>query len=198
MIYLVRHGQTEFNVARRAQGSLDSELTPTGVEQAGRMGRLLRDLTRGADPLRIIASPQGRAHRTARIIRDAIGLPLDVALDPRLREVGMGEWDGRDYAAIDAEQPGLTTSGGDWFFKAPGGERLEGMTARLAEWLVEARALPGVTIAVSHGVAGRIIRGLVTGMNPVEALVQPVPQDAVFRLKGDEAERIDCEPAAGV
>lgn len=194
MIYLVRHGQTEFNLVKRAQGSLDSELTELGVEQAGRVGLLLRRLTRGADPLRLVASPQGRAHRTARIIREAMEYRHPIQLDARLREVGMGQWDGKTYAEIEAGWPGVTQQPGHWFFTSPDGERLDDIQARLGDWLEETRALPGVTIAVSHGVAGRILRGLVAGLPRDEALTLPAPQDAVFRLTGGVIERIDCDP----
>ena len=44
MIYLVRHGQTEFNASGRIQGARDSALTPLGVEQGRRLGRLLGTL----------------------------------------------------------------------------------------------------------------------------------------------------------
>lgn len=194
MIYLVRHGQTEFNLVKRAQGSLDSELTDLGVEQAGRVGLLLKQLTHGADPLRLIASPQGRAHRTARIIREVMEYRHPIQLDERLREVAMGQWDGKTYAEIEAGWPGVSAKDGHWFFDSPDGERLDDMQGRLSDWLEEARAAPGVTIAVSHGVAGRILRGLVANLPCNEALTLPVPQDAVFRLVGDQVERIDCEP----
>ena len=51
----------------------------------------------------------------------------------------------------------------DWFFTAPGGDSYEAMTGRLGAWLEEARALPGTTIAVSHGVAGRTCAGCFSG-----------------------------------
>ena len=195
MIYLVRHGQTEFNLARRAQGSLDSELTALGVEQAERVGALLTRLTAGADPLRIVSSPQGRAHRTARIIGETMGYRLPIALEPRIREIGMGRWDGKSHAEIEIDSPGVTSQGGGWFFTAPGGEGLDAMSLRLGEWLEEARALPGTTIAVSHGVAGRVLRGLFADLPREEAMSLPVPQDAVFRLLDGQIERIDSDPA---
>lgn len=192
MIYLVRHGQTEFNAERRVQGALDSALTPLGVAQGQRLGRLLAGLTPA--PLRIVASPQGRAQHTARLIRDAAGLSVEIERDDRLREVSLGDWDGMtrdDIAQIDPDfDAGARRL--DWFFNGPGGETFEAVEARLGAWLEVARIWEEPVIVVSHGVAGRILRGLYLGLLRTATLSQDVPQDAVFRLSGGGIERIDC------
>ena len=189
-LYLVRHGQTEFNLARRYQGALDSPLTALGVEQAGWMGALLATLVDPGTP--IVSSPLGRARRTAEIIAEAARLSPP-ALDPRLAEVSLGVWDGLTDEDIDFAFPGARdgTSRWDWYFASPDGERYEAMAARLGEWLTEAK---GPLVAVSHGVAGRVIRGLYAGLDRDEALKLDVPQDAVFRLAEGRIERIDCLP----
>src|SRR5690349_5479733 len=94
MLYLVRHGQTEFNVEGRYQGALDSALTELGVSQAKAMGRLLKTLI--GDPVgwEMIVSPQGRAVHTARLLCEASGFAVDHAVEPRIREISLGEWDG--------------------------------------------------------------------------------------------------------
>ncbi|MGD9616911.1 MAG: histidine phosphatase family protein, partial [Alphaproteobacteria bacterium] len=66
-IFLVRHGETEWNRARRYQGWLDSPLTPEGIAQAEAIGRLLSRLPEAAEA-EIVASPLGRARHTAAII----------------------------------------------------------------------------------------------------------------------------------
>jgi broad specificity phosphatase PhoE len=95
VIYLCRHGQTEWNRTHRLQGQSESDLTPLGRAQAGGMGDLLHDLVqRDADqPWRIVASPLRRARDTAGIIGAKLGLP--VAFDDRLMELTVGEWEGR-------------------------------------------------------------------------------------------------------
>ncbi|MFD7158171.1 histidine phosphatase family protein [Kribbella sp. NPDC059898] len=67
--YLARHGQTEWNVAGRRQGRLDSPLTALGLEQARRNGRLLTRENIDA----AFTSPLGRAHRRRRGPRRASG-----------------------------------------------------------------------------------------------------------------------------
>ncbi|WP_329003513.1 histidine phosphatase family protein [Kribbella sp. NBC_00709] len=100
-VYLARHGQTEWNVAGRRQGRLDSPLTDLGLRQAARNADLLS--TESIDA--VFASPLGRAHRTASIIGSALGLTVEVLDD--LAEIDHGSWSGLTSAEIDAGWPGL-------------------------------------------------------------------------------------------
>ena len=68
MIYLVRHGRTEFNAEGRFQGHCDSPLTPLGVAQAHRYGELLARLIGDPADWTLGSSPLGRAVATAEII----------------------------------------------------------------------------------------------------------------------------------
>lgn len=192
-LYLVRHGQTQFNLARRYQGALDSPLTALGVEQAGRMGAVLATLVPPGTPM--VCSPLGRARHTAEIIMRTAGLAAPT-LDSRLAEISLGAWDGMTDEDIDFTFPGARdgTSRWDWHFASPDGERYEAMAARLGDWLAEATASEGPLVAVSHGMAGRVLRGLYADLNRDEALKLDVPQDAVFRLAEGRIERIDCLP----
>ena len=197
MIYLVRHGRTEFNAEGRFQGHCDSPLTPLGVAQAHRYGELLARLIGDPADWTLGSSPLGRAVATAEIIALVAGFPADVPRDPRLAEIGMGRWDGLTEYEIDQASPGVRAGSTryDFFFRAPGGEGYDAFAARLKGWLDDAIASSRPTIAVSHGVAGRVLRGLYVGMDPAEALRQDAPQDALFRLAGGRIERIACEPA---
>ena len=196
MIYLVRHGRTEFNAEGRFQGHCDSALTPLGVAQAQRYGELLSRLIPDPANWSLVASPLGRAVATAEIIAGALGIATDFPRDPRLAEIGMGSWDGLTDFEIDLASPGARDGSTryDFFFRAPDGEGYEAFAARLRSWLDEALASPRPIIAVSHGVAGRVLRGLYAGLDPAEALKLPAPQDAIFRLAEGRVERIDCEP----
>lgn len=192
MIYLVRHGETEFNLARRYQGGLDSPLTAQGVSQARRVGALLGELLNGED-WTIASSPQGRARRTAEIINEGLGLPL--AVDPRLREISLGAWDG---LLIEEVHHKLPPGAGVWErqLHAPGGESFEDISARIADWLAEIDRSGRRIVAVSHGMTGRVLRGLYGGFSRQAMLELEVPQDAVFRLAGGRIERIDCPASA--
>jgi probable phosphoglycerate mutase len=198
MIYLVRHGQTEFNAEGRFQGQLDSPLTPLGVEQARRCGATLKALIVQASSWTLVSSPLGRTVRTAEIIAEALGLPPDFARDPRLSEIGMGSWDGLTVEEIEMAYPGALAGSNRWdgFFRSPDGEIYAGFAARLGAWLSEAVADERPRVAVSHGVAGRVLRGLYAKMDADVALKLDAPQDAIFRLSEGRIERIDCAPVS--
>jgi probable phosphoglycerate mutase len=195
MIYLVRHGETEFNRERRLQGHVDSALTARGVEQARGVGEGLKALIGDAAGWRILTSPLGRARRTAEIIAERLG-GAGIEVEPRLIELSWGDWDGRPRDELAAAYPD-TFGRSNWAFHAPTGETYEAMCARLSGWLGELPPEPGRRIiAVSHGVTGRVLRGVYAGLPPDEVVTQDVPQDAVYRLAGGAIERIDCKVAA--
>lgn len=194
MIYLCRHGQTFHNREGRLQGRTESDLTPLGVLQARAMGGLLHDLIRGDPPApwRLVASPLRRARHTAEAIGARLGLSVD--FDERLVEIDVGEWSGRLREEVHGENPHLV--GDDaWGFHAPGGETYEAMSARLTSWLDEQAAeTERRLIVVSHGVAGRLLRGAYAGLSREETLRLDIPQDAVYRLASGQIDRFDCEP----
>jgi len=194
VIYLCRHGQTEWNRERRLQGQAEADLTPLGRLQATAMADLLHDLI-ARDPAadwRIIASPLRRARDTAQAIADRLGLAI--GFDDRLMELTVGEWEGRLYADVQRENPEAFKSP-EWFFTAPGGETYEQVMARVEGWLAEQDAEPERRlIVVSHGIAGRLLRGAYAGLSREDTLIQDVPQDAVYRLSSGQIDRLDCEP----
>lgn len=90
-IYLVRHGQTEWNLETRMQGALDSPLTPRGRKDAEKLEEEIKDL-----PLdKIYSSPQGRALETAKILKGNRPIPLVQKKD--LRELSVGLWEGKIF-----------------------------------------------------------------------------------------------------
>ena len=195
MIYLVRHGETEFNRERRIQGHVDSPLTELGVRQAHAVGRLLRDLIREPAGWRIISSPLGRAQATAEIIAGKLG-GLPVELDGRIKEMSWGEHDGRLRAELEAEHPD-TFAKTNWAFDASAGETYDDVAGRVGDWLSGLPPEPERRIiAVSHGISGRVLRGLYAGLPRDVTAQQDVPQDAVFLLQHGGVGRIDCEPVA--
>jgi len=197
MIYLVRHGQTEFNQAQRLQGQCDSDLTELGMEQARRMGGHLKPLVDDHERWVMIASPLGRTVRTAEIIRETIGLNCEITLDARIQELHCGEWEGFHHHEIEAAAPGTTTQRG-WLMTAPGGERHADIAGRIASFIAEIDESDGRRrIVVSHGIAGRILRALYSGTPADQPWSnRPPPQDAVFHLSGGKVARIDIREDA--
>jgi probable phosphoglycerate mutase len=193
-ILLVRHGETEWNLQRRYQGRSDSPLTATGLAQAHAIGRLLGALPE-AKAVRIIASPLGRAQRTAEIIRGHFAAAPKLQFDDRLRELSLGSWDGLTYGEIAVRCPGVFDGDGryDWYFRAPDGERYDAFAARLGDWLREQDAACALVV-VTHGIVSRVLRGLYARLPREAALILPVPQDKVFRLSNGAVEEIRVRP----
>jgi probable phosphoglycerate mutase len=188
MIYLVRHGQTAFNLEQRHHGHTDSPLTELGREQARRAGETLATLIDPRDCV-IFSSPLGRALQTANIIADvtAVQRPLIVAAD--LIEIGMGSAEGMTQAEMEKRWPALQAAAASetMSLQSPDGEDLEAFTERLDRALRRvADHYAASRIIVSHGVAGRVLRGLYLGLNTADAFRLDAPQDALFRLNGGE------------
>jgi broad specificity phosphatase PhoE len=191
IIYLVRHGETEWNRARRYQGWSDSPLTEQGLAQAAAIGHLLCSLPE-AKSAALVASPIGRARRTAEIIRERLGHTAPLRFDDRLRELSFGSWDGLDRAQIAALRPGIFEGEGshEWYFTTPDGETYEVFAGRVGAWLAEAEGGNEPLIVVTHGVVTRILRGLYAGLPRAEAMRLAVPQDRIFRLASGAIEEI--------
>ncbi len=194
-LYLLRHGETEFNVAGRYQGQRDSPLTARGRDQARRHGALLKELIAEPAAWRLVASPLGRAMATARIVRAELGLPEDaIETDDRLKEMAFGEWEGLTPAGIETRYPeAWAARGADrWHHPRPGGESYARLAARVGGFL---RDVQGDAIVVGHGGAGRVLRGLYGRLSRDRILALDEPQDAIFRLTQGTVARIDHEAA---
>ena len=97
-VFLLRHGETEWNAAGRFQGQLDSPLIRRGREQVALLGRTLAAALRGrpAPPLHV--SPLGRTQDTAAIVARHVPGLGPAHPEPRLAEVTTGAWDGLAHA----------------------------------------------------------------------------------------------------
>lgn len=204
-LYLLRHGETAWNLDRRMQGSKDSALTERGRTQAAAMGRALAaELARAPGPTVFLCSPLGRTRETALIIGRELGLdPGDWRDDPRLAELGYGTWEGSTGPEIELGYPGAMAQ---WRadpegFCPPGGETHFELRRRSAAVLAEIIASGTRTVIVSHGVSGAVMRGLHLGLDARAMFVLEKPQDAFFRLLDGREERIlaaALQEAAGV
>lgn len=103
-LLVVRHAQSVWNAAGRWQGWSDAPLSPLGVDQAQRAGRALA--AAGVTPAVVACSDLQRARRTAELIADEVGYDRPLAVDRRLREQDLGEWNGLTSAEIEARWPG--------------------------------------------------------------------------------------------
>ena len=95
-LYIIRHGETSWNVQRRLQGASDTDLNENGITLAKRTGEALKEI-----PFDLcFTSPLKRAKMTAELILAGRNIPIYD--DERLREISFGEWEGRDSALLPA------------------------------------------------------------------------------------------------
>ncbi len=148
-LYLVRHGQTEWNKQGVMQGRLDSPLTELGRKQAYSLAQRLAHEHYDA----VYASPTPRAHNTARIIfqdRD-----VHIGLDERLREIYMGDWEGLTFETVqarEAEQFDHFCNRPHLFNKA-GAETYQELFDRVSAFIrdLEAQHMEQKVLVVTHG-----------------------------------------------
>ena len=147
-LILQRHGETDWNAERRLQGHRDIDLNETGLRQAAAAAPSIAAL----GPEVIVSSDLARARVTATTVGELLGLPVTV--DPRLRETGLGVWEGLTWGeAVD----GWPAETADWRStsanaRPPGGESRSEVAARAALVVADLdRADVGKALLVAHG-----------------------------------------------
>jgi glucosyl-3-phosphoglycerate phosphatase len=168
-VVVLRHGETTHNAEGIWQGQLDSALSDRGRQQAAAVGPALRAL----HPSRVVSSDLSRARETGESVARACGVEL--TLDPRLREIHAGAWQGLTTTQVQEGWPGdwaAVMRGEDVPRGGPEGESMADVHRRvgtaLAE-LIESMA-PGECVVVStHGMAGRTGVAAVLGLDPADA-----------------------------
>lgn len=148
-VFLLRHGETTWNVERRIQGHLDAPLNDHGRWQAQRLGRALQ----GEGLAAVVSSDLARTVDTALAVALVTG--LTVQTDPALRERSFGRFEGLTYDEIEQGWPqdALRWRQREPDFGVGGGESLTVFSARCVAAVTHwAAAHPGQAIAVvAHG-----------------------------------------------
>lgn len=167
-IYLFRHGETDWNKAKRLQGQSDIPLNEFGRDLAVKTAEALK----GVRFDRAFSSPLCRASETAEIILAGRKTPL--TLDARLKEINFGEWEGQEFAAAKKDMTHPLYN----FFCRPehyippaGAETFYEAMARGREFLEE-QILPleekcGNVLIVAHGAFNRALVNPIAGI-PLE------------------------------
>lgn len=187
-LYVIRHGQTDWNAERRLQGQADIPVNAKGRQQAASNGKMLAGLIGKAEGWDFVASPLGRTRETMEILRAAMGLePGSYRTDDRLREVHFGDWQGHTFAELEAAKPGSTLlrNSDKWNFRPPGAdaESYGLLQFRIGDWFLEARK---PSIVVAHGGTVRCLFRIVGGMDEKQASNIDIPQDRILQISGGE------------
>ena len=165
-LYIIRHGETDWNVKRYFQGRTDIPLN----EEGRRLARITSEALRDIPFTKIYTSPLKRAYETAMIIKGDRDIP--VILEPRIVEISFGEYEGlccskEHYNIPDPEF--LNFFDKPEAYKPPkGAESIEELRERTADFLQEIvhnKSMENDTILVStHGAA---LRGMISGISHI-------------------------------
>ena len=176
-LFLVRHGESEWNAVRRLQGQADIALSSQGEAQAIALAATVAQLA----PDRVITSDLRRAHQTASLL----GYP-DARQDARLREVNVGDWTGlpiADIIATDAEAYRGWRAG---TFAPPGGEHWQDFSLRTANAVLSESGTAKRLLVVCHGGVIRALLQTLLGLAPKRII--PVGPGSLTILANKPAE----------
>ena len=192
-VLLARHGETAWNAEGRYQGQIDIPLSPTGERQAALLGERLRDerITRA------VASPLTRARRTAEV---ALGVARAGALvlDPDLKEIAHGHWEGKlasEIRAEDGERLAAWRDAADSvLMPGDGGESLPVLLERA--WRGFARACAGLNdddtlLLVAHDAVNRVILCRILGIPLAKVWGFRQAPTTLNLLEGPSVERLE-------
>jgi broad specificity phosphatase PhoE len=201
-IYLIRHGETDWNRLGIYQGTTDVPLNAAGRAQARALGTMLR----GVDFDAGYTSPLRRARATAEAVLGGTGVPLVEA--PELREMCYGVWQGRGARPAGRCSPGIEWRfrHDPWSVRIPGGETLHEVRARAAriwERVVDAH-WGDVVLLSGHGHFNRVLLIHVLGWEPGRFWQIPQTNGGCWRIEVPEdgdgsaptAERLEIPVAA--
>ncbi|MGD9867894.1 MAG: histidine phosphatase family protein [Hyphomicrobiales bacterium] len=187
VIYLIRHGQTDWNAAERLQGQSDTPLNDKGRAQAKRNGEVLRGLLGDPAAFDYVSSPLMRTRHTMEIVRGELGLPAEgYRTEPRIMEINFGSWQGSTWDELRSKDAAVMEArfADPWNTVAPGagGESFAMVQARTLEWLEE---IDRDTVAVAHGGIHRVICAKLQNLPGIEAARMKVRQDRILIIDAE-------------
>ena len=173
-VYLIRHGQSESNLAKVFAGQMNVNLSELGHAQAERTSEYLSKI-----PVDVIwSSDLNRAYQTAQHTAEKKG--LEIHTSPKLREIFAGEWEGKPSAELKADPAsGYQT----WLYnigavQTPGGESVMEVQARFVPEVERImRENEGKTIFIfCHATPIRLLRAAWEGVSAEE--IKDIPRVA--------------------
>ena len=173
-LYIVRHGQTDWNLEGRIQGDTDNPLNETGFSQAQTVGEQLGQITLD----HVYPSGLKRAIQTA----EAIASNAPITPDPRLNERSRGVYEGRVAAEVNDEfRPRFAALDDDM----DGGESLRSISERISEFTREMveRHMGETVMVVGHSGVNPLVIAELIGLPPERAIAEiRQGNDEVYKL----------------
>lgn len=191
-LYLIRHGETDWNVEGRLMSFTDRPLNERGERQAA---GLAVDLA-GVAWDRAFSSPLVRARRTAEVVLGARPDAPALVVDARLREMDFGPYEGWTEAELEADPVAVTRRRDG--AQVPGVEPEDEVAARARSFLASLGDAGGTTLVVGHGRTLRILIAAALGLPPSfsqslrmrncrPAVLEPGPSPLLLALNSGDA-----------
>ena len=187
-IYLIRHGETVWNLEGRYQGKKNSPLTLKGESQAKANAIKLANNIVNFDEVKIYASPLGRARDTAFIICDELNIDRDkIIFDKRIEEFDYGIFEGqlKSFCQTKYATEFNAREADKWNYQIENGESYEIVTQRLKLWLEEVKD-EKIVILIAHEMINRALRGLYLNFEHEKTLKLRQPNELLLLLKNEE------------
>lgn len=157
-VVLLRHGRTAWNAQRRFQGQADPPLDEVGCAQAYEVARLITALS----PALLVSSDSARAMQTATVVGEVAGLAVHT--EPRLRERGLGHWEGLTRDEVAVKYPDEYA---DWVagrdVSRRGGETRHAVAARALAAFTELPSVP-TAVLVTHSATAMALTNTLLGI----------------------------------
>ncbi|MFN4143572.1 histidine phosphatase family protein [Aestuariivirga sp.] len=193
-ICFVRHGETDWNVQGLIQGWTDTPLNARGHIQARAVAQALRASPEFSGDCAFVVSPLLRARQTMAHIAEALDVaPRHIAVDPAVKELGFGVWEGKPFWELKSSPVYPAHPEDRYFWRPERGESYEDGQARIEDWL---GTLDRPTVVVAHGAIGRCLVAGIAGLPHRELVELTMHQGYYCRLEPGRAEWFDAKADA--
>ena len=185
-LYLIRHGQTDWNAKGRLQGQTDIPMNEFGKSQVASNAKKLIDLRADLEQFDFVASPINRARETMQLIRQTLGLSVEeFHTDDRLKELNYGEFSKYTWDELRQTRPQdvMDRFDNSWSYVIPAGECYAMLSKRVLNWFHE---LERDTIVAAHAGVSRVLQGYFAKCPENYVAFLEAPQDRVLVIKDHE------------
>jgi broad specificity phosphatase PhoE len=187
-LYVIRHGETDWNKEGMLQGQRDIPLNEQGEKDAHRSGDILSTLIDVYNPPPFFVSPLMRAQQTARIICERLDQSLPViSTDVDLMELTFGRWEGMTWREITQRFPhdASARQRDKWGYVPPEGENYDMLLTRVkraGERIIEHLKVQKLnkSVIVAHGGVSRVLLASLCGVAHPKAALMHIPHDRVL------------------
>lgn len=193
MMYIVRHGQTIWNLNRKKQGWKDSPLTVKGIKQAEEVAKLIRSEVKELEEYKIVISPLWRCRQFSSLLCEYAGLNyLDCLVEEGLKEHCYGMWEGLTELEIEDRFPGemekRRTPENHWTYSVPMGESYDLLNRRVIRVLEKYKNEK--VIFVCHEMVSKVIRGHYGDLENLKTTKLKHAQNKVYKLFDGQIEEL--------